>query len=169
MPVTTIPRLPGAWTARTETPTFTKATPTARPAIVVPRRPIEITRPSVEDPKRLETVIARLPDGKLWKYSRYFDSPQYWTEPGNQDVFVEQTDPTPAPPKYDVSLACTVTVKATPVPEEHELYDLTHDPMELSNKYDAPAYSAQRAAMVQILAEQRAMKRLSPTGVAQAE
>ncbi len=121
-----------------------------------------ITRPAVEDPKRMETVIARLNDGKLWKYSRYFDSRQYWSKPGTQDVLLEQTGETPPPPKYKVPIACTVTVKGTPVTEEYELYDLTNDPMELHNKNNDPAYSEQQAAMVQILAEQRAMKRLSP-------
>jgi len=125
-----------------------------------------ITRPAVEDPKRVETVIARLPDGVLWKYSRYFDSPQYWSNPGTsgeaaQDVFLEQKDPTPAP-EYKGAIAFDVTVKATPVAEEYELYDLTSDPMELTNRYGDWTYSEQQAAMVQILAEQRAEKRLGP-------
>ncbi len=120
-----------------------------------------ITRPAVDDPKRMETVIARLNDGKLWKYSRYFDSRQYWSKPGTQDVLLKQTDPTPAP-EYEGPIACDVTVKATPVTEEYELYDLTNDPMELSNKYNDPAYFAHQTAMAQILAEQRTKKRLSP-------
>lgn len=38
--------------------------------------------------------------------------------------------------------------------------------MELSNRYDDPACSTQQAAMVEILADQRAKKRLSaPSGV----
>ncbi len=119
-----------------------------------------VTRPAVADPKRMETVIARL-DGKIWKYSRYFDSPQYWSEPGTQDVLLEQEEETPAP-GYTGPIDCSVTVKGAPVAEEYELYDLTNDPMELHNKYNDPAYSAQQAAMVQILAEQRAKKRLSP-------
>src|SRR5690606_22279499 len=37
---------------------------------------------SVIQPNHIETVIARLSDGKLWKYSRYFDNPQFWSDPG---------------------------------------------------------------------------------------
>ena len=36
----------------------------------------------VEQPAHIETVIARLDDGHLWKFSRYFDNPQYWSSPG---------------------------------------------------------------------------------------
>ncbi len=120
-----------------------------------------ITRPGVEGPKSIETVIARLPTARIL---RDFDSPQYWSKPDTQDVLLEQKAPTPAPPADKVPLACAVTVKATPVAEEHELYDLTNDPMELINQYDVPAYAAQQAAMEQMLADQRAKKRLSPLG-----
>ena len=43
-----------------------------------------ITKPPVVDPKSIETVIARLSDGSLWKYSRYFDNKQYWTSPASR-------------------------------------------------------------------------------------
>jgi hypothetical protein len=42
-----------------------------------------------------------------------------------------------------------------------ELYNLTIDSVKLSNRYGGPACSAQQAAMVEILADQRAKKRLS--------
>jgi choline-sulfatase len=125
-----------------------------------------IGRPPVEDPKRVETVIARLEDGGLWKYSRYFDSKQYWSNPGApgrpaKDVMLLQKQATPAP-EYHGPIACEVTVKGTPVAEEYELYELTSDPMELSNRYGDPACSTQRATLVAMLADQRAKKRLSP-------
>jgi choline-sulfatase len=125
-----------------------------------------IGRPPVEDPKRVETVIARLEDGGLWKYSRYFDSRQYWSNPGSagrpaKDVLLLQTQATPAP-EYKGPIACEVTVKGTPVAEEYELYELTSDPMELSNRYGDPACSTQQATLVAMLADQRAKKRLSP-------
>ena len=51
--------------------------------------------------------------------------------------------------------------------DEFELYDLTSDPMELSNRYGDPTCPAQRAAMVEIHADPRAKKRISPlSGVA---
>ena len=125
-----------------------------------------IGRPPVEDPKRVETAIARLVDGGLWKYSRYFDSTQYWSNPGTpgrpaKDVLLAQKQPTPAP-EYTGPVHCEVTVKGSPVADEFELYDLASDPMELSNRYGDPTCSAQQAAMVEILAQQRAEKRLSP-------
>jgi choline-sulfatase len=40
----------------------------------------------ITEPAHVETVIARLSDGHLWKFSRYFDNPQYWTSPGNPAV-----------------------------------------------------------------------------------
>jgi choline-sulfatase len=120
-----------------------------------------ITRPPVEGPKCIETVIARLADGTLWKYSRYFDSPQYWTSPAMQDVFLRQKQPTPAP-EYDGHLDCEVAVKGTPVAEEFELYDLINDPMELDNKHNNPHYSSQQHHMEKLLAKQRKLKRLSP-------
>jgi choline-sulfatase len=125
-----------------------------------------IGRPPVEDPKRVETAIARLKDGGLWKYSRYFDSTQYWSNPGTsgrpaKDVLLVQKQATPAP-EYKGPVRCEVTVKGVPVADEFELYDLTSDPMELRNRYGDPTCSVQQAAMVEILADQRARKRLSP-------
>jgi hypothetical protein len=65
-------------------------------------------------------------------------------------------------PEYKGPIHCEVTVKGTPVADELELYNRTSDPMELSNRYGDPTCSAQQAAMVEILADQRAKKRLSP-------
>lgn len=130
--------------------------------------PQGITRPPVVDPKRVETVIARLTDGTLWKYSRYYDSTQYWTDPGTsgttpEDVLLVQMEATPAP-SYEGPIDYGVMVKSTPAADEYELYDITHDAMELANRYDDSACATQQAAMVKILAEQRAKKRLSPQG-----
>ena len=72
-----------------------------------------------------------------------------------------QKQATPAP-ECKGPIHCEVTVKGAPVTDELELYNLTIDPMELSNRYGDPACSAQQAAMVEILADQRAKKRLSP-------
>jgi choline-sulfatase len=76
-------------------------------------------------------------------------------------VLLTQKQATPAP-EYKGPIHCEVTVKGAPVADEFELYDLTSDPMELSNRYGDPTCSAQQAAMVEILADQRAKKRLSP-------
>jgi choline-sulfatase len=41
---------------------------------------IGIAYDSVAQPNHIESVIAAI-DGVLWKYSRYFDNPQYWSDP----------------------------------------------------------------------------------------
>lgn len=46
---------------------------------------------AVAQPNHIETVIAKLPTGaggtlEQWKYSRYFDNPNFWSSPGKQDV-----------------------------------------------------------------------------------
>jgi choline-sulfatase len=121
-----------------------------------------ITRPTVADPKYLETVIARLADGTLWKFSRYFESAQYWSDPSEpEDVLLKQKEPTPAPP-YDGPIDCHIAVKSALAAEEYELYDLSHDPMELTNQYNNPICLVQQEEMERLLAEQRTQKRLTP-------
>ncbi|MFC4811777.1 sulfatase-like hydrolase/transferase [Paenibacillus sp. GCM10023250] len=96
--------------------------------------------PAVAQPNGVETVIAAAgADGRkqLWKLSRYFDS-------------------APALPGGG----------RAPVPDEYELYNVTEDPMELRNLAH-PAFAdarsrAARAELLQLLADQRARKRLTP-------
>jgi choline-sulfatase len=132
------------------------------------------TNPSVVQPSYIQTVVARLNDGKVWKYSQYFDSPQYWSSPGPpgdagvEDVTLEQKKATPDAPAYgepDVGpqpIGYDITVKSTPKPDEFELYNVTDDPMELDNKYNKAGYSSQQAALAELLEEQCAQKRLTP-------
>lgn len=47
---------------------------------------------AVIQPNSIESVIADLPTGRgvakeIWKYSRYFDNPQFWSIPGREDQF----------------------------------------------------------------------------------
>ena len=122
-----------------------------------------ITKPPVVDPKSIETVIARLSDGSLWKYSRYFDNKQYWTSPSEpaKDVFLKQTQATPAP-EYNGPIASEMVVKGTAAADEYELYDLTSDPTELLNRYGITGFESQQQQMAEFLAQQRAQKRLTP-------
>ncbi|HLX28886.1 MAG TPA: sulfatase-like hydrolase/transferase [Casimicrobiaceae bacterium] len=128
---------------------------------------------SVNQPNHIETVIAML-SGQVWKYSRYFDNPQFWSTPNDPN------DPNADPPAEDVILApasplppsddpgttpilYTRTVKKTPAhPEEFEMYNVTADPMELANLYNVPQYAAQQQTLAQLLDQQRAQKRLTP-------
>jgi choline-sulfatase len=128
-------------------------------------------------PCHVETVIARLDDGHLWKFSRYFDSPQFWSSPGTpgvdnpdtpgvdvKDVLrVElQQDPEPEVYRQPETVPCELTVKGTPAPDEFEMYDLDDDPMELTNRYGVPAYLDPQTALEQLLKDQRTQKRLTP-------
>ena len=125
----------------------------------------------VDEPSHVETVIAHLDDGHLWKFSRYFDNPQYWSSPGTpgpdsdaEDVLRVQIEPDPRPDvlPQPVTVSFLEWGKGTPVPDEFEMYDLDDDPMELINRYGVEEYSSQQQQLEQLLQEQRAQKRLSP-------
>ena len=121
---------------------------------------------SVVQPNHLETVITRL-NGKVWKYSHYFDNPQFWSSPGYppdssvEDVVALQTV---NPPTQDGEYIepYRVTVKHTPPNDQYEMYNVSDDPMELTNLYNNPAYALQQNQLAQLLKEQRCEKRLTP-------
>jgi len=110
---------------------------------------------TVKQPNHLQTVIAEVPVGgaqHLIKFSRYYDNPQFWTAPGERDERLHGRH------------TRTVT---QPEPDEYELYDLTHEPLEQHN-LARPANAdeqtrALRQTMLGLLVEQLAAKRLTPT------
>ncbi len=127
---------------------------------------------SVTQPSHIETVIATL-NGDVWKYSRYFDNPQFWSTPNDPD------DPNADPPAEDVVLSPAVplppsddpgttivpyarTVKKTPFPDEFEMYNVTADPLELANLFGRAEFASQQQTLAQLLEQQRAQKRLTP-------
>ncbi|MEC0234625.1 sulfatase-like hydrolase/transferase [Paenibacillus kribbensis] len=119
--------------------------------------------PSVIQPNHIETVIAPLQrDGvqELWKFSRYFDSTQFWSQPGVKDVTIRPVgDHTCGP--YS---KWATQVKTQPDHDEYELYNLTNDPLETCN-LAYPAFATQQTRSVQqqmmhLLEEQRKHKRL---------
>lgn len=124
---------------------------------------------SVIQPNHLETVIARL-DGKVWKYSRYFDNPQFWSSPGKiedrpninvKDVILEQKTPTPRR-EGTHRVLYEATVKYIPKPDEFEMYNVTDDPMELNNLYSATYPLPEQVVLAELLQQQCAEKRLIP-------
>ena len=121
---------------------------------------------SVIQPNHIETVVAALRTStgvEIWKYSRYFDNTQFWTNPGVQDdVELEFGPQTPGWAGITAQVCATKT-KTTPVPEEYELYNLTADPLELSNVSGNPSYLEQEQFMANLLVQQRSQKRLTPT------
>jgi choline-sulfatase len=74
-----------------------------------------------------------------------------------------QLEPNPLPDLLEPSIIdFEVRVKATPKPDEFEMYNVTDDPMELTNLYSVTAPLPQQAVLAQLLAEQCAQKRLTP-------
>lgn len=110
-----------------------------------------VSYPSVIQPNHVETVMTFLGgEGppELWKLSRYFDNPRFWSEPGVRDIHGSR-------------------VKTRPEPDEYELYNISRDPWETRNLAH-PAYASPQSRRVQaeltlLLDEQRRRKRLYPS------
>jgi arylsulfatase A-like enzyme len=125
---------------------------------------------SVVQPNHIETVIAKIamPDGdEIWKYSRYFDNPQFWTKPGIEDNLVYEFG---SPAKVWASIKsaiCTTTTKRVPIPDQYEMYNISNDPLEIHNLahycYNSPHSMIMQQRLAQLLIEQRHQKRLSPS------
>ncbi|MBD3920494.1 sulfatase-like hydrolase/transferase [Paenibacillus sp. PR3] len=126
--------------------------------------PLGIPYPPAAQPNHIETVITTLKRNgrsERWKLSRYADDPKFWSTPGVQDAtyWPARTAQNPA------EIAWVPRIKITPVPDEHELYCLTDDPLEtrnLAHPAYSDAYSDVFASMMSVLAKQRALKRLMP-------
>ena len=124
----------------------------------------QMYRPVVQ-PCHLETVVAWLPTGaggasEQWKYTRYFDNPQFWSNPNVEDVqnFTTGKNNTATPPDK----VTTTTVKTTPVPDEIEVYNVTTDPTEQNDLASDSAVAGTVNQLAALLAQQRAAKRLVP-------
>lgn len=121
--------------------------------------------PAVIQPNHVETVIAPLQrEGRqeLWKFSRYYDNVQFWSQPGVSDErFV------PMKGGRDEEEVCWMAqYKTQPVSDEFELYNITDDPLETRNLAN-PAYATRITLQIQewmmyLLEEQRKQKRLYP-------
>ena len=126
---------------------------------------------SVVQPCHLETVIANLPTGpsgemERWKYTRYFDNPNFWSSPNSRDAQTIVGGVTQRPgPK-----SANTTLKLNAAPDQLEIYNTSEDPLEIRNIASDPILMAtpQISRIVQqlqaLLAQQRSAKRLQPTG-----
>lgn len=99
---------------------------------------------TVIQPNHIETIIVKLNtchqnDGfEIWKYSRYFDDPQFWTNPGqsNETVVYNKDSDIYQPDRNNVNLSLDVNllnISTQPVPDQYEMYNLTIDPYETKN------------------------------------
>ncbi|WP_372007203.1 sulfatase-like hydrolase/transferase [Paenibacillus chitinolyticus] len=128
--------------------------------------PLGVPYSSVIQPTHIETVIAPLTRNgrkELWKFSRYFDDVQFWSQPGIQDVTLH---PVGGAASGTPDSPWVTQVKTQPVPDEYELYNMTLDPLETFNLAH-PAYATEQMRTIQqrmmhLLADQRQQKRLTP-------
>lgn len=129
--------------------------------------PLGIPIEPVTQPCHLETVIVKLPTGRnndleTWKYTRYFDNPQFWTNPGSEDKNDQEKCTVPISTDTTCKL-CVTSVKTSPVPDEIEMYNLTKDPTETKNlansEFATVETMAIQATLNQILSSQCKKKR----------
>ena len=131
-----------------------------------------MTYAPVSQPASVESVVVYLPTGpagakERWKFNRYWDNPQMWTNPGVQDVLTIIPGNASSPGNH-VAVTTVTALNPTdgqvaPPPDEFEMYNLTRDPAELTNLAGNPDYAQQQQALAQLLAAQRTAKRLAPT------
>jgi arylsulfatase A-like enzyme len=125
----------------------------------------------ITQPSHIETVVVKLPTGddrqlEVWKYSRYFDNPQFWSSPGDEDETTNSECSVSTSDNHSCSL-CINTIKTTPTPDELEMYNITQDPIEANNLVN-PEFSNPETRVIEVilenlLAEQCRKKRLYPS------
>ncbi|GAA0330981.1 sulfatase-like hydrolase/transferase [Bacillus carboniphilus] len=125
---------------------------------------------AVIQPNHIETVITRLETGEhkekeVWKLSRYFDNPQFWSKPGQEDQQSTIKAQVPLTPTQMTTISMTTT-KTEPVNYEFEMYNITKDPCErvnLANPSNETIQSKQiKEQLCSLLEEQRKIKRIYP-------
>lgn len=127
---------------------------------------IGIAYDSVMQPNHVETVITEI-DGEIWKYSRYFDHPRYWSNPGTPgDDGVRDVVNKPRGQEGDEEGTARrlyeEQVKTAPAPTEYEMYNVSADPMELENLAGRATMQEREIALRRLLDEQCSQKRLVP-------
>ncbi|HST21784.1 MAG TPA: sulfatase-like hydrolase/transferase [Blastocatellia bacterium] len=109
---------------------------------------------AVIEPCHVESVITMLPTaegGQLWKYSRYFDNPQFWSNPFQSNT---------------VTVNGKTKTKTKPVRAEFEMYNVSEDSLEEDNLVNRvskfPELKKVQQQLEEMLHKQRAAKRVYP-------
>lgn len=127
---------------------------------------------SVIQPNHVETVIVKLKTGEnrkeeIWKFSRYFDDPQFWTDPNESDESSKREGSVPISDEKELQIN-RLTTKTVPAADEFELYNLSNDPLEEKNLAHPTNATAEtkviQKLLYKILKEQREKKRNYPSG-----
>lgn len=129
----------------------------------------------IPQPTNIQTVITYLTDNKgnkeLWKYSRYYDDPKYWSTPFIQNktqVKNKEIDEDPGRnTRYQVIKNSIISlIKDTPNDEEFEMYNLTKDPFEQYNlcneKYSTSKSNKIQSYLNKVLIKETRLKLLEP-------
>ena len=143
-----------------------------------------VTYRSVIQPNSIETVVAHLPTGRRgarekWKYSRYSDNPQFWSDPqtfGFTDSHLPPVSPDLGTQRDVVTTVhgnvnregrrrAFTSVKTHPVPDQAEAYNLSRDPLELHNLVHSRDHATRaRIRDLNVLLHQQCRaKRLKPS------
>jgi hypothetical protein len=127
-------------------------------------------RPVIQ-PNTVETVVTYLATGEnggqeKWKYSRYSDNPQFWSDPApssgpERDVMTLVSGNVNLPGNKQA----TTTVKASPIADQTEAYNLSRDPLELVNLVHStdPSVQATISGLDTLLHQQCEAKLLKPS------
>jgi choline-sulfatase len=121
---------------------------------------------SVAQPNHVETVIVQI-EGEIWKYSRYFDHPRFWSAPGTpgQDGVRDVVNKPKGRESDEDGTSRRIyeeRVKTAPVPSEYEMYNVSADPMELENLAGKAEWNERENALRILLVAQCTRKRLVP-------
>lgn len=96
----------------------------------------------VRQPANIQTIIVHLStnyschenEAQLYKFSRYYDDPQFWTNPNVYDVTTVQADSLSIPNESNVVVNAIISItKTEPEKDQYEMYNLTDDPFEINN------------------------------------
>jgi arylsulfatase A-like enzyme len=109
---------------------------------------------------------------QIWKYSHYFDNPQFWTNPGksNNTIIFEKDENLDKLNVNNLDLALDINlsnITTRPVPSQYEMYNITEDPYETKNLAN-PKYATTETKIIEkilnlTLSIERQQKRLYPT------
>jgi len=102
-------------------------------------------------PTNIQTIVVEI-NKILWKFSRYYDDPQFWTSPYVQNVvqiYNSGFQDIPNGNEVITNNEVTTVTRAQTLPPEFEMYNLTDDPLEKYNLAN-PKYSTPKTKKIEL-------------------